>query len=546
MPTDPVYALVKSLMEAEHLGAEGVLPDGFADLDPVLLVKAMARYRRKALGTPRYRHKMKIACWGGSEILQTVMDMLAQAQPKVTGEVMSDAIEALEVSLDYGVWGGEVFEPRILPNGALLIRNHHRVIGIDEVPTLQLRLDHAGLRAELERILAGADAASDDATPYFFAIHRHDSGEVSISKALPEALSAWGQTLLFMGTELDFDASEALAEVRTVAEGSRSGYAVLRVFADHTWVHSTSRFSDDLDTVLEEHADVYLSEWDEPYPLDVGIDHGHVKQRVASRVRELCANDGIERPSGVMGYYFDYLFSDPDHYQSYASRKAAEIHSLTPWFASQPDRPVHYYTDNDPFWSLSEHFEHRLAAVRVPMQLFASIDDFGKRFVKALTQRYFTPDRFPPHRLKLLLEDPRWASEEDLLDLDAPAAKKWVKAQAKAMKTQLAEALAHDPEADAEEAEHDILYYGSTEVCVVMLFEERPDHVALNAQFKALSGEVDGGGQLNVPGVGFCQGYDCGGYDTGNAPTLLTPAQYSGAEDEDFEEEFDADEDDES
>lgn len=536
-PKASVKAIVKQLIEADGIDEAG-LPEGFADIDAVTFVKELARYRKKALGTSRYKNLIKTHAWSDASHANALLELFAQAQPEVTGKVMEEAVSALQISLDYGVWGSDTFMPKLLPNGAVVIRNHHRVIAIDESPSLRLQVCNTELRAELAKVLQGIDPqASDEAALIEFSIiHRQPDGSFVRTRTLPEQLSDWGQTLVFISHGMDLSDSDLLndAGIDSVCEHSRTGTAIVRVFAGFALVYATYRADDDFDTIVEEYCEHGFYDFDEPEQVDISQDLGRVKSSVMRRTEDRIENSDLKRPkSGIMRHYFDEIMLSAHNWKSYASRKAQQVNCFTPFFHESPAQPVHYYAARDPYWTLSEEFGHQLAVVSVPMEAFSDIDDFEHNFAEVIESRLFDAVGFPSHQTLLQTEEiDWWQGKDDVHSLDSEVAQTWIKARADEMRQQLSETMAGDPDSDESEALREILVYGDVQVRVALVFDDKPDYVQLNELMKRISGQVDGGGNLSVPLVGFCQGYDCGGYDTGNAPVLLTQQELEGEEGE--------------
>lgn len=535
-----VKAIIKQLIEADGIDEAG-LPEGFAHIDAVTFVKELARYRQKALGTPRYKNLIKTYAWGDATHANTLLQIFEEAQPEVTGKVMEEAVSALQISLDYGVWGSDSFMPKLLPNGAVVIRNHHRVIALDESPSLRLQVCNTELRAELAKVMQHIDpqASDEEAMIEFSIIHRQPDGSFVRTRTLPEQLSDWGQTLVFISHGMDLSASDLLndAGINSVCEHSRTGTAIVRVFADFALVYATYRADDDFDTIVEEYCEHAFYDLDEPVEVNISQDLERVKSSVISRTEDRIENSDLKRPnSGIMRYYFDQMMLSAHNWQSYASRKAQQVNCFTPFFHESHDQPVHYYAARDPYWTLSEEFGHKLAVVSVPMQAFSDIDDFEHNFAEVIESRLFDAVGFPSHQTLLQTEDIDWWQGKDHVHgLDSEVAQSWVKARADEMRQQFSETMADDPDSDESDALRDILVYGDVQVRVALVFADKPDYVQLNELMKRISGQVDGGGNLSVPLVGFCQGYDCGGYDTGNAPVLLTQQELEGEEEDEDE-----------
>lgn len=542
-PAVNVKAIVKQMIEADGIDEAG-LPEGLADIDAVVFVKELARYRQKALGTPRYKNVMKTYAWGDATNANMLLEMLEHAQPEVTGKIMEEAVSALQISLDYSVMGSDTFMPKLLPNGALVIRNHHRVIAIDESPSLRLQVRNTELRAELAKVLQQIDpqASDEEALIEFSIIHRQPDGSFVRTRTLPEQLSDWGQTLVLIGHSMDLSASGLLsdADIRSVCEHSRTGVAIVRVFADFALVYGTYRADDDFDTIVEEYCEHSFYEIDEPEAVNVSQDLERVKSAVISRTEDRIENSDLKRPEhGVMRYYFDHVMLSAHNWRSYASHKTQQINCFTPLFHESHEKPVHYYAARDPYWTLSEEFGHRLGVVSVPMQAFADIDDFEHNFADVIESKLFDAVGLSQHQTLLLTEniDCWWQGKDDVHGLDSEAAQAWIKARAGEMRQQFSETMASDPDSDEGDVLRDTLLYGNVQVRVALIFSEKPDYVQLNELMKQISGQVDGGGNLSVPFVGFCQGYDCGGYDTGNAPMLLTQQELEGVDEDDDDDE---------
>jgi hypothetical protein len=83
-----------------------------------------------------------------------------------------------------------------------------------------------------------------------------------------------------------------------------------------------------------------------------------------------------------------------------------QIASFTPFFAEDADRPVHYYTDCDPYWDLSVAYDHKFAGVQLALETFSDLDDFRDRFAEVVTSQFFEPGEFPPHELRLIVDNP--------------------------------------------------------------------------------------------------------------------------------------------
>lgn len=523
-----IKALVKQLFEAEDID-EINLPEALANVDAVTFVKELALYRQEA----KRAKTIEISAYSDASNANALLKILEQAQPEVSDKVMQEAVAALQISLDCSVDGSNAFVPKLLPNGAVLIRHDHCVAAIDESPSLRLSVPHTELRAELAKVLQNnPQADDDDAVPQFAIIHRQPDSRFVYTRKLPEQLSDWGQSLVFIGSDLDLSASDFLSDtdLRLVCEDSCTGTVILRVFADFTLVHGTSRASDEFDTIAEEYDAHSFYQLDNPEGVKVSQDLDWVKSFIVSRTEERIENSDLERPrSGVMRDYFDHIMLSSDNHLSYARRKAGQVNQFTPFFHESPHQPVHYEEAQDPYWRLSEQFGHKLVVVELLMQVFSDIDDFQHNFQRAIQIRLFEEVGFPAHQMLLLTKDVNvYQGKECAHALDSEAAKRWIDEHAYEMRAELNEATECYPNVDQDRTISEILSNSDVRVRVALVFEAKPDYVELDGLMKRLSAQLDASANLSVPCVGFCQSYDSGEYDNGNAQVLLTQVELKG------------------
>jgi len=66
-------------------------------------------------------------------------------------------LEKLDLTCWMGCMGGDPWAPCVMPNGSVLVRNHHRVVGTTYSDTLRIK-NMSALAKDLERIADAADA----------------------------------------------------------------------------------------------------------------------------------------------------------------------------------------------------------------------------------------------------------------------------------------------------------------------------------------------------------------------------------------------------
>lgn len=318
-------------------------------------------------------------------LANAVIEKFSEARPAVTGETFDAAWSVVEFTFDYGVMGGDVFQPVMFANGALLMRNHHRVIGIDDRPLAILKVHPRSLASDLKRLFRDAGKRR---VPDAFFLHRVDNSHAVRDVRPPRRLSANGQTLAFISHDLPLDTCKALPAslIEAVRSRSRTGHAVLRTFGDHVFVYPTHRFSDDLDVLLEEYAETYFPAEETGMPLGIEISGSlkHLSRWFSERSDEyLRSRDfAFPAPSEVMHFHVAQKTTAPA-WSSYSGRKVADVTSLPRFFADRADRPVNYsdaytdpYSDFDRLksllWDMSVRLKHDMFVVEVPFLNFVT------------------------------------------------------------------------------------------------------------------------------------------------------------------------------
>ena len=325
---------------------------------------------------------------GTYPIAQALIEKFSQARATVTGETFDQAWALIDFNFDVSVWGGSVFEPVILGNGALLIRNHHRVLGVGDAPAAILKIHPQRLKADLERLFRKSAKRLEPCEA--FILHRTSHNEMVRLSKPPRKFSEVGQTLAFIGHEAPVATCRALppAILTRVQEQSRSGHVVLRIFGDHVFVYPLYRFSDDLDVLLEEYAEARFDDGDTDQPLGVEIT-SHIRSlqaRFGERTREYLSLSDFPFPdaSDVMSFHVAQKTTAAS-WGSYAGRKAADASNLVEFFADQADRPVNYADsfcdpqsdsglERERWWSISARGRHDLFMIEAPFFAFAPSD----------------------------------------------------------------------------------------------------------------------------------------------------------------------------
>jgi hypothetical protein len=171
----------------------------------------------------------------------------------------------LPISWGMSVWGGNPFDVRVLLNGVVLVRNHHRVLGPSfwQGETLEAS---PGLIRDLTEDVATLRSRNEEDAPCCFLLTRTEDGVRLLGEGEEVDLFApsWGQTIAVcdLGYEDLEDGSPLRSEaLRRVGSAARSLIVFLRFFEDRVDLIPAERFDDDLDVFLEELAEGELSEY---------------------------------------------------------------------------------------------------------------------------------------------------------------------------------------------------------------------------------------------------------------------------------------------
>ncbi len=487
-------------------------------------------------------HSFKIDVHVSNALAPRLVSIFSEARPVLTGAEFDAAWDRIAFSMDVTVWGGDPFRPTLLPNGALLIRNHHRVLGISDTPAAMIHADRGRLRREAGRVLKQARKGEPSNA---FLIHRGDSGELVRTRKLPRRLSETGQTILFVNDAISLKRMTALhADVLSpVMNSSRGGHAVLRFFGDHVFVYPIFRFEDSFDILIEEFAEAYLDENSEDDSVSVAItpELSRLQEYVSSRARSLLENEdkfGLQKKD-VMLYHVHQSITAP-RWGSYTGRKVNDMLRLPAVFAASPDRPPGYgehYTSESfdqqkgDVWQLSQKYGFRAAVLFVPILALAGTHNRLEEVTAAEIEQSLAP------LLTTLNVQALCAPANDLLKAPLQMISAFEATGGLGQLASRAHAAAQAALADAGEGlgEDDIKDVVRDAIChqddyriaIILLQKKSSTKVDLriwDKEARLLSGRIDGSVILHVPRFGMLQSYDRGDDDSGNAVLLAVPA----------------------
>ena len=494
---------------------------------------------RKQLG---WNASIKIPCnWQEDKAIK-ILEKLNECRLTLNGKQFEELWDLVSASSDISVWGGDDWNPRILPNGAVLIRNHHRVIGISDQSSGSIKMNNNQLREQLVELLEVFEKNFDikDADYKFNFIHRSDEGFEWTSN-IPEKLSDYGQTLFFMSTDLIEKAKEVLSDnhfifednIENTASDSRTGHCVLRIFKDCSFIYSTYRASDEYDSILENYS-YYLGETpnEEPIKEQVSSDIGFITQNVR-RIIEY--NDPPEIFSksllrtGTGNKIIRTLFSDK-FYNGFAAEKSQQIMEFPPLFGINKETPTTYYSDEIPFLAYSKKFDGHLIVAKCYYAFLNDISNAQSQIEDNLSE---IKNLIPNSKLQVYLPIPNkinYSREEDIFEYGSKDFQERLNLVVESLKEMHLKDLEENPSdenIDLSQSEKDwIDNFGyEFEFALLIITDENIDLFEVHKYGLRVSNIFNSTANLIVPAFGFCQGYSDGELDTGNVNIFLTPEE---------------------
>ena len=532
------------------------LPEEFNQIDPTAFYKEVLK-QKKALG---WSSKITIPCNYAIDGGEMVLKKIEEVRQKMSGEKFDEFWNCFEASLDISVWGSDTWAPRVLPNGAVLIRNHHRVIALSDNIAGELDIDNEALHKDLEEVVnfAKNNSTGDDDYFNFHFVHRNEEG-ISWTVNLPTALSDYGQTLVFINKNF-IDQARDSGEVspdniifndaiEQVADQSRSGHCVLRVFKNRTFLYYTYRADDGYDSILENYSYWLGSSPDEDINYErFSVDHNFVRDYVSGTIQDQGDIEILDTNTMKHGHNVLQILLKDKIFKDYSSKKAHQISEFQPIFASAWDRPTTYYQDKIPFWDFSEKYQHRVFGIKGDLNLLPSLSEGKATFKEYLKEAVgyvgnATVKIWLPTNVSASTD---WIDDEDVFEYGSKECNKRIDEIMKTLEKKYKETLEDWKEVeDPQEREKNFLEYYGYEYYFAILFitnevlptQEYHRH-GLN-----ISRVFDGSISLFVPAYGYLQGYCAGELDTGNAFSFIMEDEEEPEEDDD--EYYDEDEDNE-
>lgn len=521
-----VISMIKQLFDANIED----LPEDFAQIDPLLFYTETLKEKEKR----GYHQKINIPCNYMVDKSELIVGKIEEARKKLTGIQFDELWKCFDFTLDISVWGSSLWEPRILPNGAVLIRNIQKVIGINEQVEDKLQIYSSHIKKDLEEVteyLKNKKPLPEDDTISFSILHRDENGFIWTQK-IPNTLSEVGQTLVFLSKDFmrrlkksgKINPKNHLLNDKliNIAESSASEHCVLRIFRNFTFIHSTYRLDDDYDTILESYSyrlgdDIKTNDYIKKEVSTVfDFVKSYIKKTVHDENPEIYQTETIKQ-----NRFIKVLLSDKIH-EDYTSQKAWQIDEVRPIFGHYWDRPVSYYGENTQFWNIAQLNKGYMFLVNLNFSHIQSSNKSLEEF-KQLIEKTVSQVKDP--NLKIMLHLPlrelSYLSEEDVFDYKTPECNSRMEVVMKEISKNTVNTITFEESAkyeNEEMAEKEFLAMSGVEYKFSILFLTQgiPNIEKCHEYGINISKVMNTSLTIHIPNYGYNQGYSSGYLDEGN------------------------------
>ena len=485
-----------------------------------------------------YSEKIWIHADYNTDLFGSVMELIGQVRAKLDDRAFDIFWSCFDVTLDISVMGGSRWAARILPNGALMFRNHHRVIAIDEQVGGILEVTNEQLLEELRIFEEYANKNISDDDTLFSVVHQNEEG-ITWTRSLPDKLSDVGQTVVLINQDLftqlrdreDLDINNNSlfgSNAEELATNSHSGIAVIRVFANKSFMYSMSRAEDKYDMVLEEYA-YYLGDGpDEKGVPQISISNnfGFVSNWIRNHIKENFQNLSILEHVAVSENTSLQVLLNQRLEKNYAQQKTWEVLVFVPFFGKKSGVPVAYGQDDSVYWTQSEAMSHELVVVQLNASGISNADEVVDTLSSRITSMVDTAN-FIASSDEVLVFLPPKSTETGVRQIEPSHLYAYGSEEMNDRLEEIADEMAVAWKRECDESEEiSFSDYISSDGCDYIVAALLPtdgaaDPTVAHGYAVTLSYDLDMSIMLEVPGYGLMQGYCAGELDTGNMASFL-------------------------
>ena len=190
------------------------------------------------------------------DVIRSIIAIMERLQPDdAQGRILA---RKFPLTWNVSVMGGNAFDVRVLLNGLVMVRSHHRVLGPDMGKGVMRPLDTDRL-ADLTKDIATLRKRNTKTQTSCFPMTRTNTGIrlLGNDETLDITAQAWGQTIAVCAleeTDLAADSPLYCDDLKAIGARARNGVVFLRFFGDRVDIIPAARLDDDLDVFLEEMA----------------------------------------------------------------------------------------------------------------------------------------------------------------------------------------------------------------------------------------------------------------------------------------------------
>jgi hypothetical protein len=508
----------------------------FLNIDPIIFFSETVKEKEKH----GYHGKISIPCNYLVDKSELILSKIEDARKKLTGSQFDELWNCFDISLDFSIWGSNVWEPRILPNGAVLIRNIQKIIGISEQVSGDFNLRASSIKndmKELDQVLKNKKLLHDEDTLSFSILHRDENGFIW-TRNIPESLSEVGQTLIFISKDLilklknsnKLDKNNVFIndKVLEIAKNSVSEHCVFRVFKYSTLLYGTYRLGDEYDTILENYSyrlgddPIYNDVVQKEIYTDFSLVKKYIKKIVQTEQPEIYQTELLKNNRIIKVLLMDKISED------YTSKKAWQIDKLKQVFGHYWDRPVSYYDENSQFWNISQLNKGYMFLVSFNFYHLPSstnaLQDLKDSIEKVISQA----DPKLKALLYLPITDLSYLNEEDVFEYGTDDCNNRMKLISKELTKKHTQTITFEEVAHYENEElatKEFSAMSGSEYKLYVLFVSPTAPIIKDChQFGVnLSKFMDISLTIHVPNYGFNQDYSSGNLIEGNSSQYLIP-----------------------
>lgn len=521
-PIDVAPFDVAAMLSALKQGASDQDLDALVQVPPKDFAKQVAAYRK--------RHgKLLVWCNTSDRYAVALFKKLDAVRRALTGEKFAEFWCHFTFSLDAAVTEGEAWAPSILPNGAVLFRNHHRIIAVSDASAGALCVSPQVLHAQLEALAEFYRARSYAPETGVFGLIHHGEAGVAWTSVVPDQLSAVGQTLVYLSRTFIEDARACGQfgprhfilddQVLAAAKASPSEHCILRVFSNKTFLHTTYWVSDEYDTIQYDYSYYFGEKPDEEGPrrLSMTTYVGAIQYKILEAVDrdgiEVLKHPEVARLAGLVPLVTQAIRTE------YVREKVSQVTSFAPVFSSSAARPVTCFGEHVPFFDFAAAHGHNFVAVKGEYTKLPSIREGQVALEKQLDsmRTLFGAERALVW-LPLEPSEPVSAcfiEESDVFEYGAAAYQARLAAVFAWMAQHYEDARMADERSYLEEGGF------PGEFALFFITAEAPELSSLHRLGREASRVMAGSVSVIVPEYGLVQGYRAGALDAGNASRFI-------------------------